>query len=173
MARRAVIWWTLCVTLALTRPVRADVTYLPLIAAPMLDVPVTWATVTYIVDGDTFDVDFEGDGLTDDRVRPIGIDTPERGECYYSQAKARAQELLLGQRVALQRDVSERDRYDRLLRYVYLHDGTFWNGRMVREGYAWAGCWPPDCRYLAHLEAMQELAQGEGAGGWESCGWQR
>lgn len=163
--------WIVLLWLLLALPARADTVHLPLVAAPMLDVPVTWATVTYIVDGDTFDVDFDGDGLTDDRVRPIGIDTPERGECYYSLAKARAKELLLGRRVALQRDVSERDRSDRLLRYVYLGDGTFLNARMVREGFAWAGCWSPDCRYLTYLEAMQTLAQGEGAGGWAVCAW--
>jgi len=169
MAKRAIL--IIALLLILGRPVLADVTYLPLIAAPMFDAPVTWATVSHIVDGDTFDVDLDGDGLTDERVRPIGIDTPERGECYYAEAKARAEELLLGRRVALQRDVSERDRYDRLLRYVYLGDGTFWNGRMVREGFARAGCWKPDCRYLAHLQALQALAQGEALGGWGACGW--
>ena len=84
----------------------------------------------------------------------------------------RARETLLGQRVALEQDVSERDRYDRLLRYVYIADGTFWNGLMVSEGFAWAGCWPPDCSYYAYLQERETQARTEGLGGWGECGWE-
>lgn len=159
----------------LALPVRADSVYLPLVGVQFFDRPVTWAKVTKVWDGDTFDVDFDGDCVSDDRVRPIGIDTPEVSfgvECYGPEAKERALALLYGQRVALERDVSERDSYDRLLRYVYLADGTWFNGLMVREGYALAGCWPPDCACYDQLMALQTLAQADGLGGWAACGWE-
>lgn len=73
--------------------------------------------------------------------------------------------------MALEREVRDRDSTadKRLLRYVYLGDGTFWNGLMVREGYARAGCWEPDCKYSEYLEALQEEAEVEGVGGWSEC----
>lgn len=165
----------LLLSLVLVSPTRADSVYLPLVEARFFDRPVTWATVTKVWDGDTFDVDLDGDGVTDDRVRPIGMDAPEISfgiECYGLEAKARAVALLDGQRVALERDVSERDSYDRLLRYVYLTDGTWFNGLMVREGYALAGCWPPDCKYTPALCEIQAEARAAGVGGWAECEWE-
>lgn len=135
------------------------------------DPEIVWARVTQVVDGDTFHIDLDGDGRTDERVRAIGIDAPERDECYYGQATERARALLAGRRVALRRDVSEQDRYDRLLRYVYLEDGRWFNGLMVREGYALAKRYPPDTACTAALEALQTDARKEGAGAWSSCGW--
>ena len=73
--------------------------------------------MTYIVDGDTIDVEIGGATY---RVRYIGIDTPERGDCYFDEAKDKNAELVLGQYVRLVKDVSETDRYGRLLRYVYV-----------------------------------------------------
>ena len=83
------------------------------------------ALVTNVVDGDTIDVSING---TEFRVRYIGMDTPEIGEPCYQQATAYNSQLVLGKTVILERDVSETDRFGRLLRYVYVDD-TFVNGR--------------------------------------------
>jgi len=74
------------------------------------------------------------------RVRYIGIDTPEtfhptRGEQPYGkEASARNKELVGGRTVYLEKDISETDRYGRLLRYVWLEDGTMVNGALVADG---------------------------------------
>lgn len=172
---RSIEWLLLALLCAILCPVaHADSVYLPLVGRYFFDRPMTWATVTYVWDGDTFDIDTDGDGLTDDRVRPIGIDTPEVSfgvECYGPEAKTRAKELLDGQRVALERDVSDRDDWDRLLRYVYLPHGQWINGTLVREGFARVTIYPPDDRYSVALYALEDLAIAEGAGGWAACGW--
>jgi micrococcal nuclease len=101
----------------------------------------TPAQVTNIVDGDTIDVLING---AEYRVRYILVNTPERGELFYSEATAANAALVSGQTVTLVEDVSETDRYGRLLRYVYLADGTFVNEELVRQGYAQIATFPPD-----------------------------
>ena len=103
---------------------------MPLLVEPFAGQNMYWATVTSVTDGDTIRVEFEGCPLEDVRVRYIGIDTPERGQCYCAEATARNTALVAGQRVALQRDVSEWDSFGRLLRHVYLQDGTWVNGAL-------------------------------------------
>lgn len=68
--------------------------------------------VTHVVDGDTVDLD---NGET---VRLVGIDTPERGECGYDEARSALVDLVEGKRITLGPSDENRDRYDRLLRYV-------------------------------------------------------
>jgi endonuclease YncB( thermonuclease family) len=109
------------------------------------------ATVTYIVDGDTIDVALGG---TTYRVRYIGMDTPERGDYFCSEATEANRAPVEGQQVILVKDVSETDRFGRLLRYVYLEDGTFVNAELVRQGYAVIATFPPDVR---HQELFLEL----------------
>ena len=88
------------------------------------------------------------------RVRYIGINTPEtvhptRGEEPYGrEASARNKALVSGERVYLEKDVSETDQYGRLLRYVWLGDGTMVNATLVAEGYAQVATYPPDVRYV-------------------------
>ncbi len=100
--------------------------------------------VTRVVDGDT--IELEGG----EKVRYIGIDTPETVkpgrpvECFGKEASRRNRELVEGKRVTLASDVSDRDRYGRLLRFAYLPDGTFVNELLVREGYARVASFPPD-----------------------------
>jgi endonuclease YncB( thermonuclease family) len=100
-------------------------------AAPTSTTPVTdTVLVTQVIDGDTIDV---ADGS---RVRLIGIDTPERGQCGYQQATAQLERLVLGKQVALvvgARDGT--DRYGRLLRYVDV-DGLDANLEMILGGHA-------------------------------------
>ena len=85
--------------------------------------------VTYIVDGDT--IDLEGYG----RIRFSGINTPETGECYYQEAKDKLTELILGKEVYVEKDKTDEGKYGRKLRYVYLDDLMI-NKYLVENGYA-------------------------------------
>jgi endonuclease YncB( thermonuclease family) len=96
------------------------------------------AIVTRVIDGDTIDVNING---VVQRVRYIGIDTPEytsTKEYYGAEATAKNRSLVEGRTVTLVKDVSETDRYDRLLRYV-LVGNVFVNYELVRLGFATAG----------------------------------
>ena len=125
------------------------------------------ATVTYIVDGDTFDVEFENGDI--ERVRPILVDAPEvchqssPSDCepdpFGEEATEFTKELLEGQTVYLKQDVSERDRYDRMLFYVFLEDGRMYQELILAEGLAEIAIFEPDTLYLNELEGYQEEAQ--------------
>lgn len=93
-------------------------------------------TVTHVVDGDTVDVRLASGKI--ERVRVIGIDTPERGDCWASQATSATQRLAFGKRVALVGDATQdtRDRYGRLLAYVWLPGGKDLGFQLVAGGYA-------------------------------------
>ncbi len=99
------------------------------------------ALVLHVVDGDTVTVQI---GSVKETIRLIGIDTPEvvdprkPVQCFGKEASDKAKELLSGKTIFLQSDSSqgERDKYKRLLRYVFLEDGTNFNEYMIREGYA-------------------------------------
>jgi endonuclease YncB( thermonuclease family) len=94
------------------------------------------AIVRRVVDGDTVVVEIDG---REERLRYVGIDTPEvtDSEPYSEEAKALNADLVEGKEVCLERDVNDRDSFGRLLRYVWLPDGTFVNEVIVREGLAW------------------------------------
>lgn len=102
--------------------------------------------VIRIIDGDTFDIE------NGERVRMIGIDTPERGEHYYDEAKDHLSSLIGDKTVYLTKDISERDRYERLLRHVYI-DEAWINELMVRDGFAHAVTFPPD---VMHVDIFRE-----------------
>lgn len=126
------------------------------------------AVVVRVIDGDTIQLQ---DGRT---LRYIGIDTPETKhptvgkECYGDQASRRNLELVEGQTVQLEKDVSETDRYQRLLRYVWLNDRMI-NEQLVAEGYATAVSFPPDIRHQAELQAAEQEAREAGLGLWSAC----
>jgi len=118
--------------------------------------------VTRVIDGDTIII--EG-GY---RVRYIGIDTPEihpEMEAFGMEAWQANRRLVEGKEVRLERDVSETDKYGRLLRYVYVDD-IFVNAELVRQGLAKAKAYPPDIKYQDYLEAMEAEARSEGRGMW-------
>jgi micrococcal nuclease len=133
------------------------------------------ATVVAVVDGDTIVVRIGG---VDERVRLIGIDTPETVapdrpvECFGPEASARAVELLPpGSKVRLERDVEPRDRYDRLLAYVTrAGDGRLVNLVLVEEGYAEASSFPPNTARDGDLAAAEARARSAGLGLWGACG---
>jgi len=124
--------------------------------------------VTRVVDGDTVEVEIDGQ-LT--KVRYIGIDTPESVdprravECFGKEAAERNRELVEGETVGLEKDVSDTDAFGRLLRYVWL-DGRLVNARLVTEGYALAATYPPDVRYSELFAQLQSEAQAAGLGLW-------
>ncbi len=118
--------------------------------------------VVRVIDGDTIEI---AGGA---HVRYIGMDTPEtypKVEFYGPEAKAKNIELVEGKLVTLEKDVSETDRYGRLLRYVYV-DGVFVNGELVRLGYAEAVSYPPDTRYQWQLEQLEKEAKAAKLGIW-------
>jgi micrococcal nuclease len=121
----------------------------------------TEATVVRVVDGDTIVVAYGGEQY---KVRYIGMDAPETKdpnspvEFMGPQASTANMALVDGKTVFLEKDVSEVDQYDRLLRYVWLNDGTVWtlvNLELVRQGVAIAKSYPPDVRYDELYDAAQ------------------
>ena len=113
--------------------------------------------VTRVIDGDTIII--EG-GY---RVRYIGIDTPEihpEVEAFGIQAWQANRRLVEGKQVRLERDVSETDKYGRLLRYVYVDD-ILVNAELVRQGLAQVKAYPPDTKYQDYLEEMEAEARNE------------
>ena len=133
------------------------------------------ARVTKVVDGDTIRVALAG---TEERVRLIGIDTPETHgagglrECFGAEASRRMADLLPpGTEVRLVRDVEARDRYERLLAYVYRRaDGLFVNLAMVQEGYATTLTYPPNVAHVDEFVAAVRRARQDGRGLWGRCG---
>jgi endonuclease YncB( thermonuclease family) len=121
------------------------------------------ARVTHVTDGDTIDVVIDS---RTDTVRYIGIDTPEHGFPYYQEALEANRALVQGQEVRLEYDISSRDRYDRLLAYVYLSSGVFVNGQLVSQGLAESVTYAPDTKHQAELDALEELAKSQQVGMW-------
>jgi endonuclease YncB( thermonuclease family) len=140
------------------------------VPTPIVTVQGTPAVVTRIVDGDTIEVSIDGAGATSGahRLRYILINTPETGQPYAAEATAANSALVAGKTVYLVQDVSETDRYDRLLRYVYLADGTFVNAELVRQGFAQVATYPPDVSKEAEIRAAEAEARLAGRGLWAS-----
>jgi micrococcal nuclease len=128
------------------------------------------ATVVRVVDGDTIEVRI---GLGQARVRLVSVDTPEvrdPAECFGEEASERTRELLRpGTKVRLERDVTDRDRFGRLLRYVFLPDGRLLSAVLVAEGYAEVVFYPPDRRHLEALMETEQIAREQGRGLWGTC----
>lgn len=123
----------------------------------------TVAAVVRVIDGDTIDVRFDDGSVR--RVRYIGINTPERDEDFYTEATKANAVLVLGKEVRLAKDVSETDKYGRLLRYVYAGE-TFVNAELVKRGYAAAATYPPDVRYADYFVGLAAEARSDGVGLW-------
>ncbi len=130
------------------------------------------ARVTRVIDGDTIDVSISGQTFT---VRYIGIDTPETVHpsqpvgCYGPEASRKNGDLVGGKVVVLEKDVSEVDKYGRLLRYVWVGD-VMVNAELVRLGYAQVSTYPPDVSYQDLFLRLQREAREAGRGLWGNCG---
>lgn len=126
-------------------------------------------TVTRVVDGDTIKINYNG---KEESVRLIGIDTPEsvhpdasrnvfNGEIASNYTKT----LLEGKDIELEFDTQKRDRYGRLLAYVYI-DGTMVNRLLLKEGYAQVSTYPPNVKYVDEFTKIQKSARENSKGLW-------
>lgn len=124
------------------------------------------ARVINVVDGDTIVVIVNG---IEERVRYIGVDSPERGVCYEDEATAANESLVGGKTITLEADVeNDRDTFGRLLRYVHV-DGVFVNEELVRLGVAEATTRYPERTYRDVLLAAEADAKAAGRGLWSAC----
>jgi len=127
--------------------------------------------VTRVVDGDTIEVRINNETKV---VRYIGINTPETVhpskpvECFGREASDKNKALVAGKRVRLIQDVSDTDRYGRLLRYVYVGE-VFVNEELVRQGYANASTYPPDVAMSERFRQAEEEARLNQRGLWGSA----
>lgn len=129
--------------------------------------------VSRVIDGDTIEI--EGG----QKVRYIGIDTPETVDprrpvgCFGREASEENKRLVENKSVILVKDVSDTDKFGRLLRYVYVNGGNgptiFVNDHLIRQGYARASTYPPDVKFTEQfLQAENEAREG-GRGLWQKC----
>jgi len=124
--------------------------------------------VVRVIDGDTIEI--EGNK----KVRYIGINTPELKDprkpvgCFAQEAADENKKLVEGKEVFIQKDVSEVDKYKRLLRYVWVGD-TFVNDYLVRQGFAQVSTFPPDVKYYQQFLEAQTEAKENNRGLWKEC----
>jgi micrococcal nuclease len=145
----------------------------------------TEGRVVEVVDGDTIKVRITEEGRPErgetKTIRLIGMDTPETKspsvpvECYSAEASKQTTGMLKGRTVYLEKDVSNTDRFDRLLRYVWFlgkkdHHPYMADELLVIDGYAVVDTFPSDVKYVERFTAAQDQAQATGAGLWASCG---
>ena len=125
--------------------------------------------VKRVIDGDTIEL---SDGS---RVRYIGIDTPEityekgkKDECFALQALEKNRSLVEGKDIELSKDISETDKYGRLLRYVFV-EGQLVQEELLEEGYADILTIPPDVRNAKSFRELRDFAREEKRGLWGVC----
>jgi len=130
--------------------------------------PKETAVVKRVIDGDTI-------VLSDNRkVRYIGIDSPELHhptkpiQCFATEAALLNTELVEGKTIVMQKDVSETDKYGRLLRYVWIGD-VFVNNYLVEEGFARQETIPPDVAYATLFKESAKKARLQNKGLWSLC----
>ncbi len=129
--------------------------------------------VTKFVDGDTIDVDMNGKSET---IRFIGVDTPETHrpnspvQCFGEKAAAYTKLLIGASNVRLESDPqgTNRDRYNRLLRYVYLPDGTLVNAEIIKQGYGFAVLGFPFTK-MQEFKSYEQEARDSSRGLWGGC----
>ena len=132
--------------------------------------------VTKVVDGDTIEVKSEEQLF---KVRLIGIDTPETVDprrpigCFGKNASAETKRLVEGKEVTLTKDISDTDKYNRLLRYVFLPlsggENLFVNDYLVRQGFAKSSTYPPDVKYNDRFVEAEKEARENLRGLWAEC----
>lgn len=132
--------------------------------------------VTKVMDGDTFEFKSENQLF---KVRLIGIDTPETVDprrpvgCFGKNASNETKRLIEGKEVILTKDISETDKYNRLLRYVFLPlsggENLFINDYLIRQGFANASSYPPDVKYNNRFAQAEKEARDNLRGLWGEC----
>ena len=149
-------------------------------SANRVAVPVTvetntsiYAKVLYVIDGDTVDVAVDG---KKQRVRLLGIDAPEMGfenkkeMCFAGESRNKLLDFIDGNTVSIASDSTQQDRdaYNRILRYMYLPDGTFVNKQLIEEGYAYEYTYKElPYLYRQEFQEAQKKAQSEHIGIWK------
>jgi micrococcal nuclease len=126
---------------------------------------------TRVVDGDTVVIN------GGEKVRLIGLNTPETVdpkrpvECFGPEASSEAKKILTGQTVRLETDPSQdaRDKYGRLLAYVFLEDGTNFDEFMIENGYGYEYTYRTAYKYQKEFKAAEKEAQANGRGLWAVC----
>ena len=124
--------------------------------------------VVRVIDGDTIEI--EGG----ERVRYIGIDTPETVDprkpvqCFGVEASRKNKELVEGKEIRLEKDITDRDKYGRLLRYVWVGD-TLINLELVKQGFASSYSYPPDIKYQDDFVEAEREARDAKRGLWDAC----
>ena len=134
--------------------------------------------VIRVIDGDTIEIG-GGPGRSGEKVRYIGINAPESVDprkpvqCFGLESSLADTELVEGKLVRLEKDISDRDKYGRLLRYVYLPQAggseIFINQKLVAEGFAEVDTFPPDVKYQKVFLATQANARAANRGLWSAC----
>ena len=115
--------------------------------------------VSSVVDGDTLNIEEE-------RIRLAGINSPEIGQCYAQEAKEKLQELTLSQEVLLEKELENKDKYGRLLRYVYTNVTSI-SHYLVHYGYATVyDKYNATTRYYKELKLLEQEAQEQKRGVW-------
>lgn len=133
----------------------------------------TLAAIVRIVDGDTIVVSLGG---KEEKVRLIGVNTPETVdprkpvECFGKEAKEYMKQLLSGKKVRLEADTTqqERDRYGRLLRYIFLENGLLVNQVLIRDGYAYEYTYDLPYQYQSEFKKAETDARNAGRGLWST-----
>lgn len=120
----------------------------------------SYGNVTRIIDGDTLELS------KGNKIRLLGINTPERGRYLYDEAKERLEELVLGKNVTLKSDFEHTDRYGRNLSYVFIDDIHI-NTLILKEGLAVSYIVEPNDRYSEEIVSAEEYAMDSGSGLWE------
>lgn len=115
--------------------------------------------VTNVIDGDTIVIS------GGERIRLLGIDAPEKGEFYYKESKARLEQLIENKEVSLEKEGENKDKYDRLLRYVFVDDTNI-NMQMVEEGYAICYFYGKS-KYQESCKSLEEKAMNDKTGRWQ------
>lgn len=124
--------------------------------------------VVRVIDGDTIEIEGKI------KVRYIGVNTPELHdpkkpiECFGQAATDENKKLVEGKEVYIQKDISETDKFKRLLRYVWVED-IFVNDYLVRQGFAQVSTFPPDVKFQQQFIEAQTEARENKRGLWSQC----
>ncbi len=128
-------------------------------------------SVIKVVDGDTLNIDMDGKSQT---IRLIGLNTPETVdprkpvECFGKEASKKASEFLAGKKVSIEKDPSQGDydKYQRLLAYVFLEDGTNFNKWMIENGYGYEYTYDLPYKYQGEFKLVESQAKSQKKGLW-------
>ncbi len=138
----------------------------------IIKMPMLYKVVS-VIDGDTIQVEFDNEI---ENIRLLGIDTPEvaspytEEECFGQEAKEYLKQLLDGKEVYLipDKQSSDQDKYDRLLRYVFLPDGLFVDAELIKNGYAYNYIYEP-FEFMKYFDFLEKEAREDARGLWGEC----